>query len=308
MIRKKSKDIYICYTLYHLLVSLIYCLLSNARSKIVITTRILDAKKLGQNIKEVFPQFEVEIVNDEDFTRGGFRYSSRVHELFLSIVGVGNMHIFNESTQIGYYLHRNRIPYTLLEDGLNSLQHPNNKYHFSRKEELKYILYNKPRHHGYSRFCRTIIVNEIKGIPIDSRQKKLIEDPKEKLLSQLSFPNKEKLLYIFGMTPLKISDTAVIILTQPLEDEFSDDLKKQVFWKSLIDKYISEGYNVYVKVHPRDSLDYSHFPVSILPKNVPAELLDFVVDKQFEIGVTYYSTALEFMNCVKEKIYLNWEK
>ncbi|MGV3022264.1 glycosyltransferase family 52 [Streptococcus suis] len=308
MIRKKSKDIYICYTLYHLLVSLIYCLLSNARSKIVITTRILDAKKLGQNIKEVFPQFEVEIVNDEDFTRGGFRYSSRVHELFLSIVGVGNMHIFNESTQIGYYLHRNRIPYTLLEDGLNSLQHPNNKYHFSRKEELKYILYNKPRHHGYSRFCRTIIVNEIKGIPIDSRQKKLIEDPKEKLLSQLSFPNKEKLLYIFGMTPLKISDTAVIILTQPLEDEFSDALKKQVFWKSLIDKYISEGYNVYVKVHPRDSLDYSHFPVSILPKNVPAELLDFVVDKQFEIGVTYYSTALEFMNCVKEKIYLNWEK
>lgn len=308
MIRKKSKDIYICYTLYHLLVSLIYCLLSNDRSKIVITTRILDAKKLGQNVKEVFPKFEVEIVNDEDFTRVGFRYFSRVHELFRSIIGVGNMHIFNESTQIGYYLHRNRIPYTLLEDGLNSLQHPKNKYHFSRKEELKYILYNKPRHHGYSRFCRTIIVNEIKGIPIDSRQKKLIEDPKDKLLSQLSFPNKEKLLYIFGMTTLKISDPAVIILTQPLEDEFSDDLKKQVFWKSLIDKYISEGYNVYVKVHPRDSLDYSHFPVSILPKNVPAELLDFVVDKQFEIGVTYYSTALEFMNCVKEKIYLNWER
>ncbi|HEM5490810.1 alpha-2,3-N-acetylneuraminyltransferase [Streptococcus suis] len=308
MIRKKSTDIYICYTLYHLLVSLIYCLLSNNRTKIVITTRILDAKKFGQNIKEVFPKFEVEIVNDEDFTRDGCRYSYRVHELFQSIVGVGNMHIFNESTQIGYYLHRNRIPYTLLEDGLNSLQHPKNKYHYSRKEELKYFLYNKPRHHGYSRFCRTIIVNEIKGIPIDSRQKKLIEDPKDKLLSQLSLPNKEKLLYIFGMTPLKISDPAVIILTQPLEDEFLDDLKKQVFWKSLIDKYISEGYNVYVKVHPRDSLDYSHFPVSILPKNVPAELLDFVIDKQFEIGVTYYSTALEFMNCVKEKIYLNWEK
>lgn len=306
MSSKKNRQVYICYTIYHLLISILYSLLHDGESVIIIMTNIANAELYSDRIQKNFPHIKVKVLNDESFASSRLCYSPEVHRLYQQSIGQGDINLFNEGWRIGRYLHRNKIPYTLMEDGLNCLQHVGSIP--SLKQRIRLILTYKPIWHGYSKYCKQIIVNEIKGIPLDSRQSKFIERPKKELLLQLSQEDREKILAIFDVQPLTLKSSAALILTQPLEIEFQDEVARLKFWKNLIDKYRDEGYNVYVKVHPRDTLDYSSFPVTILPKNVPAELLDFVVDRQFSIGVTYYSTALEFMGCVQEKVYLFWEK
>ncbi|HEM3684362.1 TPA: alpha-2,3-N-acetylneuraminyltransferase [Streptococcus suis] len=308
MRKENNKNIYICYTLYHILISLVYSLMLNERIKIVLTTRIENVEIFRENIHKNFPLVEVVVVDDEAFRKVGLFYSPQTHTLFKSQIGDGDIHIYNDFTQIGHYLHRNKISYTLMEDGLNCMQYPLRVQKMTMKDRLRNILTNTPKWDGYSQYCKKIVVNDLEGIRVDSRHSKFVEDSKKELFSQLSFCEKEKLLAVFEVQPIVIKESAVLILTQPLEEEFPDEVEKRDFWRNVIDKYRAEGFHIYVKVHPRDTLDYSSFPVTILPKNVPAELLDFAVDRQFSIGVTYYSTALEYMDCVQEKIYLFWDK
>ncbi|MGQ7614652.1 glycosyltransferase family 52 [Streptococcus suis] len=302
-------NVYICYTLYHLLISLIYSsTMNDKKSKIVILTRIANAETYLKKIQYYYPIIDVVVVDDELFKKKGFFYSKEIHQLYQYVIGDGLIHIFNDWTQIGYYLHRNRISYTLMEDGLNCMHHPTSVPKWTFRTMIRNFLENTPNWNGYSPYCTSIVVNEITGIPMDSRYPKFVEVSKKELLSQLSHVERKKLLLVFGGQPLVIKEPAVLILTQPLFMEFPDDTKKREFWGNLIRKYSGGGYHVYVKVHPRDTLSYTIFPVTILPKHLPAELLDFIVDKQFAIGVTYYSTALEYMDCVQEKVYLCWEK
>lgn len=306
---QNTKDIYICYTIYHLLLSLVYSsVMKERQSRIIISTRIENAEVYHEKIEHYYPMIEVKVLDDEKFKRHGFVYSREVHRYYRSDIGEGRIHIYNDCTQIGHYLHRNKISYILMEDGLNCMQHPLSIPKWTWKTKVVNYLKNIPKWHGFSPYCISIIVNEIAGIPRDSRYSKFVEQPKKELFSRLDIEERKKLLAVFDVQPLVVQEPAVLILTQPLELEFPDIAKKREFWKSLIDKYRAENYHVYVKVHPRDTLDYTSFPVSILPKNVPAELLDFVVDKTFAIGITYYSTALEYMGCVREKIYLAWER
>lgn len=309
MVKENTKNIYICYSLYHLLISLVYCSLSDKNdSKLVLTTRIGNAEVFCENILKHFPMFEVVVVDDEQFSSQGLFYSERTHAQFKFQIGEGEIHIFNDYTKIGHYLHRNKIFYTLMEDGLNCMQHPLRVQKLTIKDRVSNFLTNTPKWDGFSRYCKKIVVNNLEGIRIDKRHSKFEEKSKKALLSKLPIEIKQKILEIFNVKEITIKDRSVLILTQLLTDEFPDETEKSEFWRKVIDKYRLEGFNIYVKVHPRDTLDYSKFPVTILPQNMPAELLDFAVDKQFSIGVTYYSTAMEFMDCVQEKIYLLWDK
>lgn len=63
------------------------------------------------------------------------------------------------------------------------------------------------------------------------------------------------------------------------------------------------GKNVYIKVHPRDDIDYTQFykNIKILDKNIPMELLDVVLNRPFEEGFTHSSTTLRTLTSVKIK-------
>lgn len=308
MVHHHQKNIYICHTLYHVLISLVYSFLEAAPTKIVLTTRVSNAENIGTRIQKRCPLIEIEVVDDEQFRRDGWFYSEETHQRFRTYVGKGNVCIFNDSTQLGYYLHRNRMAYTLLEDGLNCLQHPLSAERLSLKQKIKYVLFNIPLAHGYSRYCKRIVVNEIARIPKDRRKRKLVEQSKRDMFAQLSQEDRETLLNIFEVEALSVKEPAVLMLTQPAGEGIPIEPGRSDSWGHLIEQYIAEGYHVYLKVHPRDTVDYSRYTVTIVSKNIPAELLDFAVDYPFAIGITYFSTALEMMSCVQEKIYLYWDK
>lgn len=301
-----NKNVYICNTIYHLLVSLSNVFLDkNSKNSILIDTNIKDAQLLKKRIAEVCPEINVSLLNDSEFRKGMFFYSKKVRKLFNSLIGEASINIFNEAKQLAFYLHRNKISYTLMEDGYNNLRYAWSVPNFSLKTLISYKVKNKPIWHGYSKYCKKIIVNSKSWVPKDSRYDKFEEKPKKYFLKNLSEKDRDNLLYIFGVDKLHVEDKSLLLLTQPLIEDGIIDGDKIDPWFDMIYRYHDQGYNIYVKIHPRDNYDYSKLPVRIISSNIPAELLDFVVDNSFELGVTYYSTALEFINCVKNREYIS---
>ena len=81
----------------------------------------------------------------------------------------------------------------------------------------------------------------------------------------------------------------------------SDD-RQYGFYKRICDKYLSEGYEVYLKPHPRDGVTYENINgVKLIAQTVPMELIEMVSDVKFERIITHSSTAINFLTCGKEK-------
>lgn len=297
------KKLYICHTIYHLLISIIKVLNSNDDSTIIITTRIKDAIIYKNRLEELC-SITVIVVNDYDFKKNNIFYNDDNFSLFECMFNNSEIYIFNDFTFIGYYLHKNKLEYNLLEDGYNCLKYPISIAPNSFKDKIKNFITNTPRYYGFSKYCKTIEVNDINGLPKDSRLGKYRQQSKQELFNNLSVENKNIILNIFDVQKIKIKTPAVLILTQPLENVGYSEEERYNFYKKVLEEYSSK-FNIYIKVHPRDEVDYTNLNVNIVSKSIPAELLDFVVDNKFEIGITYFSTALESLGCIKNKVYLS---
>ncbi|MCD0055661.1 capsular biosynthesis protein, partial [Streptococcus agalactiae] len=76
------------------------------------------------------------------------------------------------------------------------------------------------------------------------------------------------------------------------------------YFDDIVQEYRTLGYNVYLKVHHRDVVDYSKLPVELLPSNVPMEIIEWMSTGRIECGITHSSTALDSLTCVDKKITL----
>ncbi|HHS2695173.1 TPA: glycosyltransferase family 52, partial [Streptococcus agalactiae] len=223
-----------------------------------------------------------------------------------------NCFIFNDATPIGRTLIKHGIYYNLIEDGLNCFTYSIFSQKLWKYYVKKYILH-KIQPHGFSRYCLGIEVNSLVNLPKDPRYKKFIEVPRKELFDNVTEYQKEMAINLFGAVRVSIKSPSVLVLTQPLsiDKEFMsynnkiETSEEQFnFYKSIVNEYINKGYNVYLKVHPRDVVDYSKLPVELLPSNVPMEIIELMLTGRFECGITHSSTALDFLTCVDKKITL----
>ena len=78
-------------------------------------------------------------------------------------------------------------------------------------------------------------------------------------------------------------------------------------YKKIIHDY-GKGYNIVIKVHPRDKTNYEAiFPgCLIISKLFPAELFN-VLNISFTRGVTIFSSAIYNIENIEEKIFLGVE-
>ncbi len=163
---------------------------------------------------------------------------------------------------------------------------------------------------GSSPYCKSIEVNDISVIKTDERYKPFIEVSRHQLFKNIQEDKLEIILDIFGVkrNNLLITNNKknILILTQPLYWDYSiTDSELVSMYKNIIDEY-KDNYNVYLKPHPRDITDYNFLreDVTILNKNIPLELYEIAEDIEFDIGITYDSSSLDFISCVKNKIFL----
>lgn len=195
----------------------------------------------------------------------------------------------------------------LLEDGLKNYT----DFYKKTSKRVKYSLKNKllggtfkieKYKYGNSKKIKKIYLTGLGEIPIDIREKVEIINLKE-VWSKLKNIEKEKLLNIFLLKNENIKvlqNKKIILITQPIsEDSNLLEEDKINIYKRIIEKYNEN--DILIKPHPREITDYKkYFPnIDILEKNIPMEIISFLVDNLEEV-ITLFSTAVfEFKNISK---------
>ena len=303
------RNIYICHTNYHLLLSLIKLNIEDTND-IVVFDDIINVDRIIENIKEYCPQIQIYMRKNSiysKFKKISFK-TNKVRKLLLEEIeyfkNFNNIYIFNDFTRVGVFLHQYKIEYNLIEDGYNY-------FSFVKKEKvnikilLNYILKDIPLPRGNSKYCQSIEVNDMSVVPKGERYYKFKEVPRKDLFNNISEERKQLILRVFDVAELsEVEDKSILILTQPLSIDglMNSDEKQYGFYKKICDKYLSEGYQVYLKPHPRDTITYEKINgVSLIAQTVPMELIEMVSDVKFELIITHSSTAINFLTCGEEK-------
>ena len=316
-----TKEIYVCATYYHILITIIKALKSKNEISIVIQNTVPDADKFILNLKkaklfkEIFLYDEVGLVKEYNKQKIEFIYF-RKDEL-IKIVEAGcnidftsydDVYIYNDWTTLGAYFIDKKIKYHLIEDGLDT-------HHFLKDYFKKVDPYNKKKglknkikkyrkkivdkigrrffHRGYyffgkSKYAIDVEVNNKEIVNFNKR--KLKEVPRAALFASLTKKD------IFVQKDLKFDEDGkkILILTQPLyKDKLvsSEELQKKIYY-DIIDKYYKD-YVIYLKPHPRDLVTYKvKKDIFIIDKNIPTEVLNFNDNFKFSKAITISSGGL----------------
>lgn len=321
------RDVYICATVYHLLIALIKQLLSTRSADLIICKRsniseiTIDRIEKSNLFRKVYIYDDIEICGYQiGWIEKILKGKKNAKEYFISLSSLPNnfwenkeIYIFNDNSFFGKWFNQFKIRYHLLEDGLN---------HYAinpLKQQPKYAFIHKLLgvfcgHHGFATQMIDLEVNSTESIP-QSLQKKAFSKSRRELFQKLSSQQKDLLIYLFDAKQFlniisKPTNTdTTLLITQPLsEDSIISHRTKISIYKELIEKY---GHGqIFIKPHPRETEDYNSIfkGCSIIRLNkIPLEILDLFPNFKFTYGITAFSTALESLNNVKYKIFMGYD-
>ena len=306
-----KETLYIFNTQYQFLIALIK-VKENGTDSLAIVNRRLDERIQRILIKENIVK---DIIHIDESIFAFCKSMPQRRELKIRLKNFDKVNIFIDHFTIGAYLDKYKIPYNTIEDGYNFFMYEYRDFReklFTKeatvqdyKEFIKHILFCKKNKPGFGKYCQSIEVNDISVVPKDERYHKFKEVPRKELFENISEERKQLILRVFDVEELsEVAEKSVLILTQPLSLDglLNSDDKQYGFYKKICDKYLSEGYEVYLKPHPRDSVSYERINgAKLIAQSVPMELIEIVSDVKFERIITHSSTAINFLTCGKEK-------
>lgn len=309
------KKKYICMTAYHLLITLTK-VDNNNRNELLLLEGALSEEIIDLFVKEnIFEKITVLNMYMFDELKKCMGNRREVFEI-IELLKDGHIYIYNDHIPIGWILDKYKIKYDLIEDGYDFFSYKYTDFRnriFTKKSKvrdykdlLKHLFFlRRTKGPGFSKYCQSIEVNNLSVVPKDERYHKFKEVPRKDLFNNISEERKQLILRVFNVEGLSgVTEKSVLILTQPLSlDRLMDSDEKQYgFYKKICDKYLSEGYEVYLKPHPRDTITYEKMNgVNLIAQTVPMELIEMVSDVKFERIITHSSTAINFLTCGMEK-------
>lgn len=306
-----KETLYIFNTQYQFLIALIK-VKENGTDSLAIVNRRLDERIQRILIKENIVK---DIIYIDESIFAFCKSMPQRRKLKIRLKNFDKVNIFIDHFTIGAYLDKYKIPYNTIEDGCNFFMYEYRDFRgklFTKeatiqdyKEFIKHILFCKKNKPGFGKYCQSIEVNDISVVPKDERYHKFKEVPRKELFENITEERKQLILRVFDVEELsEVKDNSVLILTQPLSVDglMDSDDKQYGFYKKICNRYLSEGYEVYLKPHPRDSVTYEKMNgVKLIAQSVPMELIEMVSDVKFERIITHSSTAINFLTCGKEK-------
>ena len=316
-----KERIYICHTFYHVYITVVKELnMRNAtgEASILLSTMSNDFGNIDKKLiesglfKEVYFFDEKEDVSSKEVMRYHKDRKNTVFNLIQRIIytrKLGNLqeqyipvnlheykdiYVYCDSDPIGYYLCTNKIYYHAIEDGLDCIAYYDtarysNRGSFNIKARLAALglIFIE---NGYSKYCIDMEVNDISLIqyPISNMK----EVPRKELYVNLTDEDKRRIVDIFLDKPERLLQQikesmgrpAIMILSEPLCDL---ETRKKIF-KDIIDEY-GRGHIVYIKPHPRDTLDYvAEFSKAVViegrfPMEVMNDIKGLYVDKLISV-------------------------
>lgn len=234
------------------------------------------------------------------------------HKIINFLKRFENIIVFLDHREVGAFLNKFKIPYTLCEDGYNffSVNVVRKNLYTNKLKNMIYNLYfHPPFKPGLSKYCKLIEVNNLDTVIKDERFNKMVELPREYLFKNITPDKYKMILEIFSAYKINPKEKSVLIISQPLwQDKVDNSIntpQQQIeFYTDIIKKYFKQ-YTVYFKIHPRDKTDYSCIDnVIFIQKEVPLECFELIGEFNFDIGITHSSSSLDYLKCIKEKIFL----
>ena len=306
-----KETLYIFNTQYQFLLALIK-VKDDGTDSLAIVNRRLDERIQRILIKENIVK---DIIHIDESIFAFCKSIPQRRELKMRLENFNEVNIFIDHFTIGAYLDKYKIPYNTIEDGYNFFMYKYRDFRdklFTKeatvqdyKEFIKHILFCKKNKPGFGKYCQSIEVNDISVVPKDERYHKFKEVPRKELFENITEERKQLILRVFDVEELsEVKDKSVLILTQPLSLDglMNSDDRQYGFYKQICYKYISEGYEVYLKPHPRDTITYEKINgIKLIAQTVPMELIEMVSDVKFERIITHSSTAINFLTCAREK-------
>lgn len=304
------KSLFICHTVYHVYIAMVKQLKENGQNiDILLVDTILDVDNLADDIRRVNVFNNIHVLRREDI------FGAEIHEYIRNYIicklhhkaimcklnylrEYNDIFIFNDYTEIGALFIFENIPYHLLEDGLDTFKQFDvykeiGKGYFFKK--IAYALFKIPFSVGMGKNCIDVEVNDDKNLKTNIRQP-IIVCNRENLINSLSKVDREKIVRAFDVKKIDLSSSKILILTQVLSEItcIRTDNQQVEFYKKLINE-CKKKYDVYLKPHPRDRIDYSSVidndHVFLLQRNIPMEVYRYLPGMNFEYVITYSSTA-----------------
>lgn len=320
----KVKKIYICTTYYHVLITLAKSLLDKEETDIVLCDDIIGAENLCDKLNEynifkkvyfVRQSIIPELVS-KNFLKNLFclhKFNCTMAKKYINIDfnKYSDIYIFHDDTKIGHYLNDAGHYYHLIEDSLNFYQKilrtpfsyaviSDWKYYLKRILNYKYLPL------GNSKYVIDVEVNENKNLKI--KRKKIVEVNRNDLLNKVFLEYKNIIFDIFlkiDVNNLLHIKNKALILTEPLyEDNILQSEQEQIDFYKVIAEDLKKKFNVYIKPHPRDCIDYSLCisDINIIKKEFPIEVFNYIEDLSFSIIVSKSSSCMDALNFAEVKI------
>ena len=303
------KRLYVCHTVYHLYITMLKSYSCDGKNDVLLVDTIENNDKLSEQVsktkifsnvlplnrKEYFGKAVHEYLGN--YINCKFRFSKIKDKLFF-LYKYSEIYIFNDYTEIGAFLNRARIPYHLLEDGLDVFKQFDVYQDIGKAYYLKKILYfafRIPYSIGMSPLCVDVEVNDAQNLKSKIKKTVIVKN-RINLEASIDESYRNRIFDAFGVQPIKFFKKRVLILTQVLKELLVVDSDKGqiVFYENIVAQYAGE-YAVYIKPHPRDNIDYTiferKFSVVILKKEIPLEVYAYLPDMKFDYVITYSSTA-----------------
>ncbi len=325
-------QIFVTNTLYHLYISLLslYHLKQKEQNRkvyLVITDYNLEAEKYIQTLKKkglfdgVFFVLDKkcgdEYKQQKYFIQRIFNrkrlinsiYQAEIDDALQGIMQQSDINLFTDASQFPMWMF-NRFPkniFRLYEDG--------ERIYLTPKEtistRIKQYILRYPKKYGRDSQIKEVVVQRIYDLPKKIKRKGKHLDMAG-LTQTLSDLQKEQLKRVFLPEGIKwdLDGNKLLLITQPIsEDGYISEPYKIKLYQKVLGQY-GKDYTVYIKPHPREKTDYTQYiDATIIPANFPLELMNYFEELEFEKGITIFSTALNNLDKIKDKVFLglNWD-
>ncbi len=319
-----NEEVFICHTPYHLLISLIKVLLNHRNDFVSIIvcnesfigTDIIGRLRNSGIVKDIIVFEDIDRISRDfhesknPFTRKRIMQSQ--NEIFdPELFARKEVYLYNDDSTFGILLNYYKIPYHLIEDGLDCFK---NTFFVRRKSVLKsfYSLVQKLAgvhvgSFGDSECMIDLEVNDAYGIHT-GKARKIKVVPRKELFQQLSDDDRGLIVSIFiddnDFVNIRSEKESLLILTQPLDeiDGISKEDKINVY-SEIVEQNTS--YEVFFKIHPRENPDdyaNSFSACHIYAKNtIPIEVLSFIPGVSFTKAITVFSTAINNLDFIEDR-------
>lgn len=312
--------LYYGLTNYHLLCSIIHKIIYNPKEKAIfvssqgILKNRIDSLKKSNIFNEVYYIEDTELRNNNfnvlnenssisEIENVAKKFVYQYKELLpFKIEQFDDIYLAADHGVLGIYILIKKYKYMFLEDGrgiysnwkildnllkiknpgLRTIAYYYGAYGRNKQIKKKYIAFD-----SQNIGCN---FNECIDFDIDS------------LLDELSNENINKIFNVFDFKTYKINNKkSALILTQRFSTYKLLNMDDCVLLYALLSDFFVSDCKIYLKPHPADKCEYNKVFKNhvVLDKEIPSELIKFLMDKKFDIGISTYSSAI---NSLKKHI------